>query len=316
MTCRRAIVGSGAIGVAFAIVFARSGARVTLWDPEKDRLPQALDDIHERLAMLDSFDLLDESPETVFSRIRTHDDLESATADATLIQECAPEDPATKAALYDTLALLTEDHVILASSSSALTPSQYSNNCVARHRILGAHPANPPYLLPLIELIPGPHTAPAIIERASDIYRRANLSPVLVPVEIEGFIMNRLQGAVLREAYCLVRDGVASVEDIDTVMRTSLGPRWSFMGPFETVDLNTRGGISEHARRMGPAYLRMGESRGMREEWTPELVAEVDRQRREMLPLSQWLKRVHWRDAQLMRLNSLMREQLGVEADE
>jgi 3-hydroxyacyl-CoA dehydrogenase len=127
--------------------------------------------------------------------------------------------------------------------------------------------------------------------------------------------MNRLQGAVLREAYCLVRDRVASVEDIDTVMRTSLGPRWSFMGPFETVDLNTLGGISEHARRMGPAYSRMGESRGMREEWTPELVAEVDRQRRQILPLSQWMERVHWRDAQLMRLNRLMRERLGLEAD-
>jgi 3-hydroxyacyl-CoA dehydrogenase len=315
VTGRRAIVGSGSIGVAFAIVFARSGAQVTLWDPRSEQLSRAIEDIRARLAMLDSFDLLDESPKSVIARIRTHDDLASATADAELIQECAPEDAATKAALYDTLATLTRDHVILASSSSALTPSQYADGCVARDRILGAHPANPPYLLPLIELIPGPHTDREIIDRASDIYRHAGLSPVLVPVEIEGFIMNRLQGAVLREAYCLVRDRVASVEDIDTVMRTSLGPRWSFMGPFETVDLNTLGGISEHARRMGPAYSRMGESRGMREEWTHELVAEVDRQRRQILPLSQWMERVHWRDAQLMRLNRLMRERLGLEAD-
>lgn len=316
MTRPIAVVGAGAIGVAFAIVFARAGSQVALWDPQRDQLPRAMDDVRERLEMLDSFHLLEESAETVLSRISTHAELSEAVIEAELVQECAPEDVAAKLELFDRLAGLTEDHVILASSSSALTPGRYAHECVARARILGAHPANPPYLLPLIELIPGTHTDSHIVERASEIYRRAGLSPVLVPVEIEGFIMNRLQGAVLREAYCLVRDGVASVEDIDTVMRTSLGPRWSFMGPFETVDLNTQGGITEHARRMGPAYLRMGESRGMREEWTPDLVAEVNRQRRKILPLSQWLQRVHWRDEQLMRLNALKRERLGPKADE
>lgn len=316
MTRQIAIIGSGAIGAAFAIVFARSGSPVALWDPQSERLPRARDDIRERLAMLDTFGLLDESPESLMSRIRTDEDLESAIEGAALIQECAPENAVLKATLYDTLAELTDDHVILASSSSALTPRQYADDCVARNRILGAHPANPPYLLPLIELVPGSHTDRHVVELASEIYRLAGLSPVLVPVEIEGFIMNRLQGAVLREAYCLVRDGVATVEDIDTVMRTSLGPRWSFMGPFETVDLNTEGGVTEHARRMGPAYMRMGESRGMREEWTSDLVAEVDKQRRDVLPLSRWLERVHWRDAQLMRLNRLMRQRLGTETYE
>lgn len=313
MTLRISILGSGAIGVAFAIVFARSGSQVALWDPQSDRLPRAVEDIKERLEMLDSFSLLHEAPDSVMARIHVCDELASAIEGAALIQECAPENARLKIDLFNTLALLTEEEVILASSSSALTPHQYAHDCSARHRILGAHPANPPYLLPLIELIPGSHTAGHVVERAAEIYRQAGLSPVVVPLEIEGFIMNRLQGAVLREAYCLVRDGAASVADIDTVMRTSLGPRWSFMGPFETVDLNTEGGITEHARRMGPAYLRMGESRGMREEWTPELVAEVNRQRREALPLEQWLERVHWRDAQLMRQ---MRQRLRAEADE
>jgi 3-hydroxyacyl-CoA dehydrogenase len=120
--------------------------------------------------------------------------------------------------------------------------------------------------------------------------------------EVEGFIFHRLQGAVLREAYCLVRDGVASVDDIDTVMRDGLGRRWSFIGPFETVDLNTRGGISSHALKMGPAYERMGAERGQHDPWLPPLVEEVAAQRRELLPLDQWESRVRWRDRMLMKL--------------
>jgi 3-hydroxyacyl-CoA dehydrogenase len=118
--------------------------------------------------------------------------------------------------------------------------------------------------------------------------------------EVEGFVYNRLQGAVLREAYCLVRDGVVSVDEVDRVMREGLGRRWSVVGPFETADLNVRGGIAEHARRMGAAYERMGAERGQHDPWTPELVASVTRQRRSLLALSDWEERVAWRDRALI----------------
>ena len=104
----------------------------------------------------------------------------------------------------------------------------------------------------MIELVPAPFTDPAAADRAAELFSAAGLVPVRVAKEVEGFVFNRLQGAVLREAYCLVRDGVASVEDVDRVMRDGLGLRWSVIGPFETVDLNTRGGIASHARKMGP----------------------------------------------------------------
>jgi 3-hydroxyacyl-CoA dehydrogenase len=105
---------------------------------------------------------------------------------------------------------------------------------------------------------------------------------------------------VLREAYCLVRDGVATVEDIDRVVRDGLGLRWSVVGPFETVDLNTRGGIASHALKLGPAYAAMGAERGQNDPWTPELVKTVETQRRALLPLEQWEQRVRWRDRALM----------------
>jgi 3-hydroxyacyl-CoA dehydrogenase len=106
----------------------------------------------------------------------------------------------------------------------------------------------------------------------------------------------------LREAYCLVRDGIASVDDVDEVVRSGLGLRWSVIGPFETADLNTRGGIESHAAKMGPAYARMGAERGQSDPWTPELVADVAAQRRALLDLDDWDERVRWRDRQLIRL--------------
>jgi 3-hydroxyacyl-CoA dehydrogenase len=128
------------------------------------------------------------------------------------------------------------------------------------------------------------------------------MQPIVVRKEIEGFVFNRLQGALLREAYCLVRDGVASVEEVDRVVRNGLGPRWSIIGPFETADLNTRGGIASHAEKMGPAYARMGAERGQHDPWTPDLVAEVTAARRALLPLEEWEERVAWRDRKLMTL--------------
>jgi 3-hydroxyacyl-CoA dehydrogenase len=125
--------------------------------------------------------------------------------------------------------------------------------------------------------------------------------------EIEGFIFNRLQGALLREAYCLVRDGVASVDVVDRVVRDGPGRRWAFSGPFETADLNTRGGIEAHARRLGPAYARMGAERGQDDPWTDELVAQVVRERRARLPLAEWDDRVAWRDRALAALEQARR---------
>jgi 3-hydroxyacyl-CoA dehydrogenase len=197
--------------------------------------------------------------------------------------------------------------VPLASSSSAIVPS-----CLAEGldsdvaaRILVGHPGNPPYLLPVVEVVPSPLTADAIVRQAVEVYRTTGLRPVLVRREVDGFLFNRLQGALLREAYCLVRDGIATVDDIDEVVRNGLGRRWSFIGPFETADLNTRGGIESHAAKMGPAYERMGAERGQHDPWTPELVADVTAQRRALLDLDDWDERVRWRDRQLIRLRNM-----------
>jgi len=125
---------------------------------------------------------------------------------------------------------------------------------------------------------------------------------------VQGFVFNRLQGALLREAYCLVRDDVAGVEDIDAIVRDGLGLRWAVVGPFETADLNRRGGIAAHAHIMGAAYEAMGAERGQHDPWTSELVATVEAERRALLPLDDWDERVRWRDRQIMKLLACRRD--------
>lgn len=300
-----AVVGAGSIGVAFCVLFARAGFRVRLWDAYPEALPRAEKDIVDRLERLRRHGLLEEPVSVVTERVSSHRVLLGALRGAQLVQECAPETLAIKEELFDEIGALSEPGAVLASSSSAIPASRFAESNPFRERILIAHPGNPPYLIPVIEVVPSEFTAEETVAEATRIYREAGLRPVLVEKEVEGFVFNRLQGALLREAYCLLRDGVATVEGIDEVVRNGLGRRWSFMGPFETVDLNTRGGILSHAEKMGPAYARMGAERGQHDVWACDLVAQADAQRRECLPLSKWSERVQWRDEQLMRLSKL-----------
>jgi 3-hydroxyacyl-CoA dehydrogenase len=296
-----AVLGAGSIGVSFAILFACCGFDIAVYDPFEEALPRAADDLRERLKQLGLTDAAD-----VEARVRFTADLDDALAGTTFVQECAPERVDLKQELLGQAAIRTPAEVPLASSSSAIVPSRLAEglDVSVAARILVGHPGNPPYLLPVIEVVPSAVTAEAITRRATEIYRSAGLRPVLVRREVEGFLFNRLQGALLREAYCLVRDGVATVDDIDEVVRSGLGLRWSFIGPFETADLNTRGGIESHAAKMGPAYARMGAERGQDDPWTPDLIAEVTAQRRALLDLDDWDERVRWRDRQLIRMRA------------
>ncbi len=299
-----AIVGAGSIGVAWALVFARAGRPVALHDPDPERLAASAGELDDRLAELVGHGLLDEDPAAVAARVRRCADLDDALEGAVHVQECAPEDRDLKARIFGDLDARTGPDVVLASSSSFLPASAFAEELPGRGRCLIAHPGNPPYLLPVVELVPAPFTDDPVVERTHALMASSGMSPVVVRREVEGFVFNRLQGALLREAYCLVRDGVASVEDVDRVVRDGLGRRWSVIGPFETVDLNTRGGIAAHAERMGPSYARQGAERGQDDPWTPELVADVAAQRARAMDGTTWGERVAWRDRALMALQA------------
>lgn len=295
-----AVIGAGNIGAAFSLVFAAAGLEVRVCDSDSKQRRSVKQRIAASLHDLQTFELFSGDLEQVLSRVQITDDIGVALSGVRHVQECVPEDLGLKRRLFAELHALAPEDAVLASSSSAITASEFASGLGGANRCLVAHPGNPPFLIRVIEIVPSPVTSAEAIERTCELMRSVALSPVMVRKEIRGFVFNRLQGALLREAYCLVRDGVAGVEDIDTLVRDGLGLRWSVVGPFETADLNRRGGIGEHARIMGAAYAAMGVERGQRDPWTPELIRKVETERRRVLPLAQWEERVRWRDRQLM----------------
>ncbi len=299
---RVALVGAGSIGVAWAIVFAGAGCSVRLFDTSEDSLAAARKVLRARLDDLAKFGLIKDEVETISARVSMETDLQKAVSDAGHIQENIPEVLDLKRDLFRRLVEIAPPDCVIASSSSFIGASKIAQDISGRERCLVIHPGNPPYLIRVAEVIPAPFTSDQTVLKSERLLEQVGLVPVRINHEVEGFVFNRLQGAMLREAYCLVRDGVASVDDIDKIVRDGLGLRWSVMGPFETVDLNTRGGIKAHATRMGPAYERMGAERGQHDPWTEDLVARVETERRLTLALEQWEDRTAWRDRSLMAL--------------
>lgn len=303
-----AVVGAGSIGVAWAIVFARAGHPVRVFDVDGARLDAVPGELDERLEQLRLHGLLDD-PAPVAALVEVVGELADAVAGAVHVQECVVESEPVKRELFAELDRLCDDAAVLASSSSMMPVSRFAADLPGRARCLVVHPGNPPYLLPVAELVPAPFTSDEVVDRTHALLAGAGMRPVRVHQEVEGFVYNRLQGALLREAYRLVRDGVASAADVDTVVSHGLGRRWAVIGPFATADLNTRGGIERHAQVMGPAYLRMGESAGERDQgvdgtWPVELVAGVAASVHERLPLEQWGEHVLRRDEAIMRLTA------------
>lgn len=302
-----ALVGAGSIGIGWAIVFARAGHPVRLTDVSAEALARVEPAVGHRLDAMAEAGLLDESPDTIAARVATVSTLADAVVGAALVLEQVLEKPELKRAVFADLDQLAAPEAMLASSSSSIPASAFAEQLRGRARCFIAHPGNPPFLIPVVELVPAPWTDPSVMERARALFAEIGQQPVLLGREVRGFVYNRLQGAMLREAYCLLRDGVISVADLDRIVTHGLGMRYSVIGPFETSDLNYRGGLAEHAERMAANYAAMGAERGQNDPWTPDLVADAVAQRRALLPLDRWAERVAWRDRELMALLAFRR---------
>ena len=253
---RAAMIGAGLIGRAWAQVFARAGWDVTVYDAAPGAAALAGASISEGLHELASHGLIDD-PQAAFARIRLIDDLAGAVEGADFVQENTPETVDAKRAIFAELDRLVPQNIVLASSTSAIVASRFTQELAGRARCLVAHPVNPPHLVPLVELVGAPWTAPATILRAKQVYESIGQVPIVVKKEIEGFVLNRLQGALLAEAFRLVGDGYVSPQDCDKTLKDGLGLRWSFMGPFETIDLNAPGGMADYCARYTGFYRNL-----------------------------------------------------------
>jgi len=298
-----AIIGAGLIGRAWGIVFARGGHQVALWDSQPGQAARACEFAATVLPDLAGQGLLrGQPPAQVLERLRVEPDIEAALAGADYVQESTPEVLDSKRAVYAELDRLAPREAILASSTSALLPSRFTDHLPGRERCLVAHPINPPYLVPAVEVVPAPWTAPQAMEQARKILSDAGQVPIMMRREIDGFVMNRLQGALLQEAFRLVADGYAGVEDVDIGLREGLALRWSFMGPFETIDLNAPGGVRDYAERYEGMYAGLFEQMQRRVPWGGDLMDRIEAERREHLPADALAARQLWRDRRLMAL--------------
>jgi 3-hydroxyacyl-CoA dehydrogenase len=251
-----AIVGVGLIGRAWAAIFARAGWEVRLTDPHGPTLNAAPGLIRDELRGLGKHGLASD-PEGAVARIAVSSSLADAVKEAVFVQENGPERVEDKIALFAELDRLAPPDTLLASSTSAIVSSRFTENLTGRARCIVGHPVNPPHLVPLVELCGAPWTSPETINRAREIYREIGQVPVTVTREINGFVLNRLQGALLAEAFRLVGEGYISAEDLDHTVKDGLGTRWSFMGPFETIELNAPGGIPDYCARYTGFYKEL-----------------------------------------------------------
>jgi len=296
-----AIIGSGLIGRAWACVFARAGHPVVIWDNVPAAMPAALKLIEESLVEMKRVGLINEDPRVIATRVRAVPTLEEAVRDADYVQENTSENLEIKRAVYQQMDAAAPPHCILASSTSTIQTSRFSENLKGRNRCIVAHPVNPPHVIPVVEVSPAPWTDAQVVEKTRALHAKVGQVPIIVKREVEGFILNRLQAALLNEAWRLVKEDFVSAEDLDKTIKDGLGLRWSFMGPFETIDLNAPGGIPDYAKRYGPKLQgMMGDVKYV--PWDDPLIAKINSEWRRVMPHEKHAEREAWRDQRLMAL--------------
>lgn len=301
-----ALIGGGLIGQAWALVFSRAGHPVTLYDASPMILEQAETNIASRLNDLTRFKLVDD-PDAVLARLSYAIKPGDAVADADYVQESVPERVDVKREVYAELDRAIGPKTIIGSSTSGIPASAFTENLACRSRCLVAHPINPPSVTPLVELCPAPWTDAAVVDRVFDLMTKIGQSPIRLKKEVPGFVANRLQGALLSMALRLVDDGICSPEEVDIAIRDGIGRRWSFMGPFETIDLNAPGGIADYMARYGSLYETIEASCADPISWSEALAARMETERRHHLAADALPVRSEWRDRRLMALAAHMK---------
>jgi L-gulonate 3-dehydrogenase len=249
------IVGAGLIGCAWANVFARAGWQVQVWDPSTAQRDAAHAQVAQSLHELQSHGLVHDAAGAA-ARVRVVATLEEAVHAADYVQENGPETLEAKRSTFAALDAAAPAHCVLGSSTSAIVASKFTEALAGRARCIVAHPVNPPHLVPVVELCGAPWTSDDTRARAHAVMHSVGQVPIDVKREIDGFVLNRLQVALLTEAFRLVQDGVVSPQDLDHTICDGLGLRWAFMGPFETIELNAPGGIADYCERYVPWFRR------------------------------------------------------------
>ena len=219
-----------------------------------------------------------------------------------------------KRELYAAIDGIAAPDLVIGSSSSGIPSSVFTEGLGIGPRCLIAHPVNPPYVIPLVEVVPAAWTTDRAVTRCWELMEAVGMKPVRLTREVDGFIANRLQAALLWEAFRLLEGGYATARDIDTVISAGLGRRWAFIGPFETIDLNAPGGLADFAARLGDGFYELVKQGEPTRPWSEAVIAKAHEERRAHLPMAGHGNRQAWRDQHLMGLTAHLqraREEMG-----
>ena len=233
-----AVIGAGLMGHGIAQEFANAGYRVHLHDVANEQLDMARTQIEKNLNVLAENAIIEtESISPTLQRIQTDTELEAVAENADFVVEAVIENLALKQQVFEKLDAICPPHAILASNTTALMPSQIGVNAKRKDKILNTHYFNPPYLIPLVELIRSPDTSDETLTITFELFTTIGKTPAIIEKEVPGFVGPRLQAALIREAFAIVEQGIASAETVDLVVRNSFGRRLSVAGPFEVFEL-------------------------------------------------------------------------------
>lgn len=304
-------LAGGLIGQSWAMLFASGGFKVKLYDIGQQQVTNALEKIRKEMKFLEQSGSLKGSlgAEEQLSLISGCLNIQEAVEGAMHIQECVPENLELKKKIFAQLDQIVDDKVVLSSSTSCLLPSKVFAGLAHVKQCIVAHPVNPPYYVPLVELVPHPKTAPATVDRTYALMQKIGQSPVRVMKEIDGFVLNRLQYAVISEAWRLVEEGIVSPSDLDLVMSDGLGMRYAFIGPLETMHLNAEGMLS-YCDRYSEGMQHVLKTFGPIPDFSRATVEKVNQAMCVKVPNDpeHLAARRQWRDECLLRLAKLKRQ--------
>ncbi len=304
-----ACIGVGTVGSAWAVVFARAGHEVTLYDTTPGEAEgRALTRARRTLELLTDYGLVTEPVETVLARLHPVASIAEAVTGAVHVQESVREDLEIKRAVFSEIAAAAPADAILASSTSALPGSDFLGHIPHPERALVVHPVNPPAYIPLVELCGTQWTSAETMAHVRAMMTEIGMRPIVLKKEIEGFILNRLQFTLVAEAMHLVGEGYVSPEDLDAVLTDGLALRWASIGPFETTHLNAPDGIQGFVDRLGPMMKRMGALARTDYDWTPEQVAELHKALASRIPVEDIADRQNWRDRRILATRRMKRD--------
>ena len=307
---RVACVGAGLIGQEWATLFSSKGLEVVLQDLSETVLEKSIRSIRSNLQFLETSNLLKKGEtEAALKRVKMSGVIGEAVCEADYVQESVPDDYDLKKQVFREMDAAAPDHAVLASSSSGLLMTEIQKVTTRPRRCVLVHPVLPVYLIPLVEIVGGAETSGETLIAAHDFMKNLGKVPVLLKREVSGYIVNRLQAALLREAVDLVDKGVASAEDVDKAFRMGIGLRDPLIGPFLRIHL-AGGGVERFIKNFSQSYRHRWETM---ETWTsisPSAAEKIVRSVREMgIVRKKTLEEIKsWRDEMLVKLLRLIHE--------